>query len=502
MGYKALKDYAVKTELLSGILQLLEWDQETLMPKNAIEMRSQQIEQLASLIHQRRTSKEFINSLSSLIDLESGKVLASGLSEKERAALREWRRDSLQTLKLPLSFIEEFAKATTEAAHAWAEKKGQNDFKGFEPYLKKIVSLCRKKADYLGYKDHPYDPLIDSFEPTMTTSILTTLFERLKIPLTTLLKTIQTKPDPDRSFLKKNYPHDKQFALGKQILSKMGFDRTFSRLDESAHPMCIPLAPEDIRMTTRIYTHDVLVNILSCVHEGGHALYHKNLPKQEYGTPLGQAASLAIDESQSRSWETIIGRSLSFWKYIFPLLQEVFPEQLGGVSLEDLYKAVNTVEPSLIRTESDEVSYNLHILVRFEIEKELIAGTLKVGELPDLWNAKMRTYLGIVPKGHSEGCMQDIHWSLGAIGYFPTYTLGNLYAAQFFETFGKEHPKWKDNVAKGDFQLISNWQKENIHQHGRHYLPEELCRRVTGKLLSQEPFISYLENKYGEIYHL
>ncbi len=500
--YQTLKQLSKKAELYNGVLMLLEWDQETFMPKAAIEIRSLQIEQLASLLHRERTSKEFVSALSALIDIETGQLHDPKLTDAQSSALREWRRDYIQTAKLPLSFVEEYAKTTTEATHVWAGAKEKNDFKLFEPHLEKVVALCRKKADFLGYQDHPYDALIDSFEPSMTTQALTVLFERLKIPLTALLKKIQTKPDPDQSFLLKTYPHERQLAFGKKLLSTMGFDRTFSRLDESAHPMCVPIHPCDTRMTTRILPNFPLVNILSCIHEGGHGLYHKNLPKEHYGTPLGQSASLAIDESQSRTWETIIGRSLSFWEYTYPLFQEAFPEHLKGIHLEDFYKAINVVEPSLIRTESDEVSYNLHVMVRFEIEKALIEGTAKVNQIPELWNEKMREYLSIAPKADSEGCLQDIHWSLGAIGYFPTYCLGNLYAAQFFETFMSEHPDWKQRLAKGDFHFISDWQNEHIHRWGRYYLPEDLCERITGKPLSEKSFIHYLEEKYTPLYHL
>lgn len=255
-------------------------------------------------------------------------------------------------------------------------------------------------------------------------------------------------------------------------------------------------------MTTRIYPMQVYVSILSCAHEGGHGLYHTNLPPEKFGTPLCEAASYGIDESQSRTWETIIGRSIPFLKYFYPKFQKAFPKQLEDVPLDSFYRAINVVEPSLIRVDSDEVSYNLHILIRFEIEVALLEGKLKVSDVPEAWNEKMLSYLNIIPKTDSEGCLQDIHWSMGAIGYFPTYTLGNLYSAQFFETFAEENPSWSSQIEGGNFKTLAMWQKEKIHKHGRRYLPHELCQNVTGKSLSEEPFIRYLKQKYSTIYNL
>lgn len=501
-AYQKITELSTRATLFSGISMLLEWDQETFMPKGAIEIRSKQVELIASLGHKEKTSKEFANALSALIDLETGTLKSDELNERQAAALREWRRDYIKAVKLPSSFVEEFANVTSAATHAWAGAKGKNDFKAFQPHLEKIVTLCRKKADILGYEDHPYDALVDGFEPTMTTAVLTVLLERLKIPLTNLLKKICTKPAPDSSFLSRDYAHAEQLAFGKKLLAAMGFEKQFSRLDESSHPMCIPLQPYDTRMTTRIALNHPLSNFLSCVHEGGHGLYHANLPADCYGTPLGEAASYAIDESQSRTWETIIGRSLPFWEHFFPLLKEAFPQQLGAVRLEEFYKAVNTVAPTMIRTESDEVSYNLHIMLRFEMEKGLLEGKIPVSKVPEEWNKRMREYFGITPHSDSEGCLQDIHWSLGALGYFPTYTLGNLYAAQFMEVFSAQHPDWKARIAKGELSLLSDWQKKHIHKYGRQYLPEDLCEKITGKPLSEKPFINYLEKKYTPLYHL
>lgn len=500
--YQKLLELSKKAAIYTSISHLLGWDQETKMPKAAISLRAEQSRALASLIHKQQTSPEYAKTLDSLIDLETGTLHFTEATNEQKSALREWRRDYLLAVKLPPEFVEEFAHVTSNAIHAWQEARPKNDFTLFAPYLEKIVTLNQKKADYLGYQDHPYDALIDSFEPEMNTKTLTPLFERLKIPLTNLIKEIQTKQDPDDSFLHEHYPHDQQLAFSKQLLKDMGFDKSFSRLDESAHPMCIPIHPKDMRMTTRIYPDNVITNILSTIHEGGHGLYHVNLPEEHFGSPLCEAASLGIDESQSRTWETFIARSIPFWEYYFPQLQEIFPKQLGSITLDQFYKAINIVQPSMIRVDSDEVCYNLHVLLRFELEKSLIEDKLKPSEIPDAWNEKMLSYLGIVPKNHAEGCLQDIHWSMGAIGYFPTYTLGNLYAGQFFETFVKDHPNWENRVSNGDLQFIKDWQKEKIHNFGRMYPPGKLCEKISGKPLSEKPYLNHLETKYSSIYQI
>jgi carboxypeptidase Taq len=282
----------------------------------------------------------------------------------------------------------------------------------------------------------------------------------------------------------------------------MGFHPATSRLDFSAHPFCSGMQPKDTRMTTKIHPENILFNVGAVLHEGGHGLYNMHLPFKHYGSPLCEQVSLGIDESQSRFWETLIGQSYPFWQHFFPLLQKECPEQFASVTLQDFYHAVNAVKPGFIRIDSDEVSYNLHVIIRFEIERALIEGSMKVKEIPDVWNSKMREYLGLSPEFDGQGCLQDIHWSLGYIGYFPTYTLGNLYAVQFFDAFEKQHPHWKEAVARGSLEEIRLWLKDNIHQYGRQFLPNELCQKVTGRVLSEEPYINYLTKKYKNLYKI
>lgn len=501
-AYDKLHALSKNISLMNSIHSLLDWDQETYMPKEAIELRSQQTEIMASLVHKQRTSKTLTKALSGLIDIKSGAVADDKLSAPQIAALREWRRDYLRNVKLPNSFVKQYAKTTSAATHAWISAREHNDFKAFAPHLEKVVSLNHKKADILGFAEHPYDALLDLYEPDMKTSFLTPLFCKLKLSLTQLLKDISIQPPFPDDFLHRQCPRHNQMEIAHTILNKMGFHTSTSRLDISSHPFCTGMQPNDTRMTTRIHPENIMSNIGAVMHEGGHGLYNMNLPIEHYGSPLCEQISLGIDESQSRWWETLIGQSESFWRFFFPLLQKELPEQFGGVLLDDFYHAINLVKPGFIRIDADEVSYNLHIIVRFEIEKGLIEGSLKVKEIPEAWNSKMREYLGICPEFDGQGCLQDIHWSLGYIGYFPTYTLGNLYSVQFFEAFEKTHPNWKERVEQGSLDFIRDWLKESIHKHGRQFTSEEICKRVTGKELSQEPYVNYLKSKYSKLYRL
>lgn len=492
--YEKLHALSKNISKFNSISYLLEWDQETYMPQAAIDFRSTQVEALASHTHKLRTSKK-IGQLIGQLEQDTS------LNDAEKAGLREWKRDYSRAIKLPNAFVKTFANTCSKALHAWALAKKSNDFSKFAPHLEKIVRLARKKADLLGFKEHPYDALLDLYEPDMKVSGLEPLFNNLKPALSSLLKKITSRPLPDTSCIRGNFSSAKQLEFAALLLKAMGFNPETSRLDQSSHPFCTPIHPQDTRMTTRLHSENIMPNIFSVLHEGGHGLYNADLNVKNYGSPLGEQSSLGIDESQSRWWETRIGRSLPFWKHFYPLLQNHFPEKLASVSLDDFYRAINLVEPSFIRTDADEVTYPLHVLLRFEIEKGLIEGTVLVKQIPELWNSKMQELLGITPPNNAQGCLQDIHWSMGGIGYFPTYVLGNLYAAQFFTVFEKAHPDWQNRISKGELGFIRAWLKENIHQFGRQYTPEDLCKRISGKVLSEGPFISYLEQKYQNSGH-
>lgn len=469
--YDQLADLSKNIAVFFSIQNLLEWDQETYMPHGTIDFRSQQSEAMASYVHKLKTSDRFTHLLSQLIDLDSGNVLDPSMTDQQKAALREWRRDHLRAIKLPPTFVKSFANTCSKAIHAWSGAKKLSNFNNFAPHLEKIVHLCQKKAEYLGYENHPYDALLDIYEPGMRVSQLTPLFDRLKPSLASVLKMISSKPKIDGSFLNGHFTSAKQIEFAHLILKAMGFDPNTSRLDQSSHPCCVPVHPKDTRMTTRLHSTNLMPNIFSVLHEGGHGLYNADLPLEHFGTPLGEQVSLGIDESQSRWWETRIGRSLPFWKHFYPILQNHLPDPFASVSLQDFYRAINIIEPSFIRTEADEATYPLHVILRFELEKGLIEGSIKVKQIPELWNGKMQELLGITPEKHADGCLQDIHWSMGGIGYFPTYVLGNLYAAQFFNAFEKVHANWQDRVAQGELAFIREWLSQNIHQYGRQYTP-------------------------------
>lgn len=500
--YSKLHALSKQTALFSSIYGLLDWDQHTYMPHDAIEIRSQQTETMAHLIHKEKTSKKFAKLLGKLIDISSGEIIDDTLSACQVAALRAWRRDYLKETKLPPAFVKKLAQTSSTAMHAWGQAKENDNFREFAPFLEKIVTLLRKKADFLGFKEHPYDALLDLYEPEMTTAYLTPLFTRLKSSLMLLLKNIISAKPISTDFLYGDFLAQKQLEFARELLRAMGFDEKSSRLDETVHPFCSGLYPKDTRMTTRVHRDYLMANIFAVLHEGGHGLYNMGLPVEHFGSPLCEPISLGVDESQSRWWETLIGHSLPFWQHFFPRLKVYFPEQFAKISLHDFHRAINSVKPSLIRIESDEVTYSLHIILRFEIEKALIEGSLKVKDIPEVWNAKMRESLGITPPTDRSGCLQDIHWSMGGIGYFPTYVLGNLYGAQCFTAFEKAHSTWKEQLGTGDLTFIRHWLHENIHRHGRAFTPQELIQRISGEPVSERAFTSYLEKKYSALYDL
>jgi carboxypeptidase Taq len=498
--YKELKELSVRIHTYGSVLSLLHWDQETYMPPGGIAPRSQQIAQMSSLIHEEKTSRKFKNLLEKLIHLPSGKPKIKGLSKLQLVALREWRRDFLRATKVPSEFVKTFSQVTSEASQVWATAKKENNFKLFAPFLEKIIDLSRKKAAHYGFSEHPYDALLETYEPCMTTQKVGAIFSGLKKELTALLKKIKAARQIDDRFLHRCVDDETQALLGRLFLSHLPADMGYTRLDLSSHPFSIALHPHDSRITTRLIPNHFMSNIFSVLHEAGHSFYEMGLPAAHWGTPLAEAASLSVHESQSRWWETLIGRSYPFWKRFYPLLQNALPARLKKVPLDRFYRALNKVSPTLIRVEADEVTYCLHVILRFEIEKELISGTLQVADLPDAWRGKMKELLGIVPTTDREGCLQDIHWSLGDFGYFPTYALGNILSAHFFSAFAKKHPDWEKRVAAGDLSFVRDWLKENIHRWGRTYNSEELAKKVTGKPLSEAAYCSYLKKKYAGVY--
>lgn len=507
MIIQAQKDYQQLHALsrqnctLQGVSQLMEWDQETYMPPGGAPFRAEQLKVLAGIIHKQKTSKVWREALSKLIDLESGEIVNNALLPEQEVALKRWRRDYLREIALPVRFVEDFAKLCSESISAWRSSKKENAFHQFSPYLERILQMCRQKADLIGYEEHPYDALLDIYEPEAKSSQLVRLFSSIREPITELIQKIQGVEQPESSFLNGKFSHDQQMSFAKLVLDAMGFSPEHGRVDLSTHPFSSTPHPSDSRITTRL-SSSIIDGISIILHEGGHSLYAMGLPEEHYGSPLGEAVSLGIHESQSRFWETRIGQSKGFWSYFLPLLQEHFKGRFVGLPLEKFYRAINKVTPSLIRVEADEVTYNLHVILRFELELALLEGKLSVRDLPEAWNSKMKEFLGIVPAHNREGCLQDIHWSMGAFGYFPTYTLGNLYAAHLFKGFEKDYPDWEDRLAMGDLQFIKKWLSQAVYRHGRRYNSLDLLKIATGEPFSFSPFLEYLYKKYGEVYCL
>jgi carboxypeptidase Taq len=485
---------------------VLSWDQETYMPAGGGVARADQIATLQGLAHLKLVSPDVERLLVQWVDPKTGQAIdrpGDSWDEPSRSLLREAWRDFSRAKKLPSDFVIRLSRECSLAQQVWAEARQKNNFRMFLPNLRTVLSLKREEAQYLGYQSSPYDALLDSYEPGSTIAALNPLFDQLKAGLVPLLKRVmESSVKIDDSILFHSYDTAKQVEFGRLVLTAMGYDFERGRLDHSAHPFTTSFHPTDVRVTTRVYENELPACLFSCIHEGGHGLYDQGLDPRYFGTPLGDSVSLGIHESQSRLWENCVGRSRPFWTFFYPILQQTFPDQLREVSPEQFYAAINRAKPSLIRVEADELTYNLHIMLRFEIEQDLIEGRTQADDLPGIWRDKMRDYLGIVPDSDADGVLQDVHWSFGAFGYFPTYTLGNLYAVQFFNQARQELTRLDEQLARGQLLELRHWLEQKIHRWGRTFTPDHLAQRVTGKSVSPGPFIRYLEHKYGEIYKL
>lgn len=496
----------LEIQRINSAASLLSWDQETYMPAGGGEARAEQISTLQGIAHQKLVSPEIERLLATWVDPETGEIRDSpgeAWDEPSRSLLREVWRDYSRAKKLPSDFVIKLSRECSLAQQVWAEAKENQSFSQFLPNLRTVLSLKREEAEYLGYRDSPYNALLDEYEPGSTIKELRPLFAQIKGRLVPLLKKIQQSPiQIDDSMLFHTFDQTRQLEFGRMVLIAMGYDFERGRLDLSAHPFTTSFHPTDVRVTTRVHEHDLQSCLFSCIHEGGHGLYDQGLDPRYFGTPLGDSVSLGIHESQSRMWENCVGRSRPFWQFFYPMLQQTFHHQLRSLDGEQFYAAINRVKPSLIRVEADELTYNLHIMLRFEIEQDLIEGRTRPEDLPGIWNRKMEEYLGIVPSNDAEGVLQDVHWSFGAFGYFPTYTLGNLYSVQFYEQAKLEIPHLEDEIAAGQLMVLQRWLGQKIHRWGRMFTPDHLSRRVTGKSLDPEPFLTYVEKKYGELYKL
>jgi carboxypeptidase Taq len=485
--------------VLNSCAVVLGWDQQTYMPRKGAGLRGEQMAFLAALSHQKFTDPK-VNELLSTIENSD---LVRDPESDVAANVRELRRGYDRATKIPQSLVEELARVTTQAQQAWEQAKKTNSFATFQPWLEKVVVLKRQEANAVGFKDHPYDALIGEYEPGTTVAELKVLFAELTAELVPLIRKIVASPKkPDRSILERDYPIERQKVFAESAAAAFGFDFSAGRLDVTSHPFCSGSGPGDCRITTRYNPKFFSEAFFGVLHETGHALYEQNLPAENFGTPLGQACSFGFHESQSRLWENLVGRGRPFWDHFFPRLKQTFSTTLEGVSLEAFHFAINDVRPSLIRVEADEATYNLHIALRFELELALLSGDLTVSDLPAAWNERYSALLGLAVPNDSQGCLQDIHWSFGGIGYFPTYTLGNLYAAQIMAAAKRNLGVEATDEAfrRGDFTHLKHWLIQNIHRHGQRFRAGELCRRVTGIQLSPKPFLDYLNEKFGNLY--
>jgi carboxypeptidase Taq len=497
-AYKELVDELRELGLFSSVSAVLAWDERTQMPAKGADHRAAQSAAMAKLVHERFTSKR----IGELLATVEASPLVRDRDSDAAVNVRETRRAYDRATKLPTALVEALSHAEVLGQQAWGEAKGKNDYPQFRPWLEKLLDLKRQEAKCVGSASgEMYDALLDQFEPGETAAGIRKTFDALRAPLVDFVgRIVQSGRTAPVEILERSYPAAAQERLSREAAARVGFEFAAGRLDVSLHPFCTGLGPGDTRMTTRYddkYFGDAFFGVL---HETGHALYDQGLDRAHFGTPRGEACSLGIHESQSRMWENLVGRSRAFWRFYFPRAKEVFAESLADVDPERWYFAINDVRPSLIRTESDEATYNLHIMLRFELEQALLNDELKPADLPAAWNERMKSYLGVEPPDDTRGCLQDIHWSGGAIGYFPTYTLGNLYAAQFFEEARKDLGDLDAQFARGEFAPLLKWLRENIHRHGKRYTAGELAQRVTGKPLDAAPLLRHLRAKASELY--
>ncbi len=493
--YERLRKKLSEIADINNAAAVLGWDQEVYMPPKSSELRSRQLATLSGLAHDLFSSRE-------LGDLLEHVSQSPDLNELEQANVRESLYDYRKAERYSREFVERLSTARSDAFSKWRKAREANDFALFRDSLANMVDLKREEAELLGYDEHPYDALMDAYEKGARTSQIRELFSGVRSQLVEFVRQIADAPQVDDQLMNGHFDKDIQWQYGLDVLKKMGYDFDTGRQDISAHPFTTSFGSKDVRVTTRVDEANFRNMLWSCIHEGGHALYEQGLPVAQYGMPGGEAVSLGIHESQSRLWENNVGRALPFWTSEYPELQRRFPAAFNNVPLDAFYKAMNKVEPSLIRTEADELTYHFHIMIRFEIEVGLIEGSLEVKDLREIWNDRYKTYLNLQVPNDSVGILQDIHWSHGSIGYFATYSLGSFYAAQFYNQAVLDLPGLEDDLRQGQTNRLLNWLRENIHQHGRRYSSDELCRRITGESLIFDHFMGYAEKNYRGIYGL
>jgi carboxypeptidase Taq len=472
---------------------VLQWDQETYLPPGGARFRGQQISTLSELAHQL-FSEEPLGDL--LKELARNEELAPAQKRNVERTLEDYNKNK----KYTSAFVRALSEQINKTFHAWLEARKQNRFSVYEKDLDALIQLKKEEAAILGYAQHPYDALLDEYEKGATVSLLDKTFATLLPPLKELFQKITAAPQVDDSFLRQHFPEQQQWQWGLQLIKQLHFDFEKGRQDKSEHPFSTSFSPQDVRITTRIDENDFGNMTWSCIHETGHALYEQGLPDDQYGLPLGEACSYSIHESQSRLWENNVGRSKAFWRHYYPQLQQRFPEQFSTVDLNRFYKGINKVQPSLVRTEADEISYHFHVFIRYELEKKLLEGTLATADIPAFWNEGYKKYLDITVPDDKRGCLQVVHWSHGSFGYFPTYSLGSFYAAQFFAKAKEEIPALTTEITGGNTQPLLQWLRTKIHARGRFFTSEALCKNITGEGLNGVYFLNYAQEKFADIY--
>jgi len=491
----AYKEHLREIGKLESALALLGWDQRTNLPRKGHPARAEVIGKLTKMVFELSVSDKLGEYLEDLQGRE-------GLTDEERASVRVVGKSYRRHKAIPPAFYEEYAIASSRSETVWEEAKEKSDFRLFQPHLARMIDYARRFAEYYGYEDSPYDALIEEFEPGMTSAELRTIIEPLRSELVPFIKRLQQEGKrPDDKFMQGTFPEEMQRTLSLRALTAMNYDFDAGRLDQTVHPFTTTIGPSDVRVTTRFLPHNILSGLASSMHEGGHALYDQGIPDDLRWSGLDEGASYGIHESQSRMWENLVGRSRPFWQFFAPIAGKIVP-QLAPIPAEALYRAANIAEPSLVRVEADEVTYNLHIMLRFELEEGLITGRIDTADLPELWRDAMQRYLGVVPEDDAHGVLQDVHWSSGLFGYFPSYMLGNLYSAQFFGAVRKEIPDLDEKIARGKLSELLAWLREKIHQYGKIYQPKELIERVTGHAPDSSHFVRYIVDKYTDIYDL
>lgn len=496
-NYDALLAHLKEITDINNSIALLAYDQETSMPSGGAESRARQLATLSKIGHELFTSSQ----TSDLLGAAAEELNGADYDSDEASMVRVVQLDYDQATKLPSSFVAKMAEETSLAQKTWAKARGNSDFQAFLPALERIIGMMQEQADLLGYDEHPYDALLGQYERGMTTAQVKSIFDAHRPKLVDLIAQVGDAQQVDDSILKLNFDRDAQKEFALWAVKSFGFDFERGGQAEAVHPFCTNFSVNDVRITTRFNDNWLNPALFGMMHEAGHGMYEQGVGQNLEGTPLANGTSLGVHESQSRMWENIVGRSKGFWSWALPKLKETFP-QLGHVTLDDFYKAINKVERSFIRVEADEATYNLHIILRFELEQELLTGAVKVADVRDAWNDRFNAFFGITPPDDANGVLQDIHWSAGLFGYFATYALGNLLSVQYYNQALKDHPSIPDEIAQGKFDTLLGWLNTNIHQHGRKFNGAELTRRVTGEDIQSDSYIAYLTDKFSGVYGL